>query len=82
MDGQDRCNYRAAFDKLAIAFDLEPSRTIGDGIAEILSAVTKRRSGISRSCHSNVRALVETVARRGYGARTSAIRAGKPVPPA
>ena len=64
-DGQDRRNYRVAFDKLAIAFDFEPSRTIGDGIAEILSAVSKREiRDIKDPRHSNVRALVETVARR------------------
>ena len=64
-DGHDRRNYRVAFDKLAKAFDFEPSRTIGDGIAEIVSAVEKLEiADIKDPHHSNVRALVETVARR------------------
>ena len=64
-DGQDRRNYRVAFDKLASAFGFQPSRTIGDGIAEIVSAVEKHEiRDIKDPRHSNVRALVETVARR------------------
>lgn len=60
----DPRNYRVDFDKLAEVFGFRPSRTVSDGIAEIVRAVDNRHVvDIRDAYHSNVRALVETDAR-------------------
>lgn len=60
----DPRNYRVDFDKLADVFGFRPSRTVADGVAEIVRAVDNRHVvDIRDAYHSNVRALVETDAR-------------------
>jgi dTDP-D-glucose 4,6-dehydratase len=60
----DPRNYRVDFDKLANVFGFHPTRTVSDGIAEIVRAVDNRHvADIRDAYHSNVRALIETDAR-------------------
>lgn len=64
-DSVDQRNYRVSFDKVAEVLDFQPTRTVADGVAEIVRAVTNGHVGDIRSAgYSNVRALVETSARR------------------
>ena len=61
----DRRNYRVAFEKIADRLGFQPARTVSDGVAEIVRAVENRHIADVRAArHSNVRALVETHARR------------------
>lgn len=63
-DGKDRRNYRVAFDKAADVLGFRPTRTVSDGVAEIVRAVENRHLvDVHDARHSNVRALVETDAR-------------------
>ena len=63
-DGKDRRNYRVAFDKVDDVLGFHPTRTVADGVAEIVRAVENRHvSDVHDAHHSNVRALVETDAR-------------------
>jgi nucleoside-diphosphate-sugar epimerase len=60
----DRRNYRVAFDKVVEVLGFRPTRTVPDGIAEIVKAVqTRPELDVRDPRHSNVRALVETDAR-------------------
>ena len=64
-DGVDQRNYRVSFDKVAEMLGFQPTRTVADGVTEIVQSV---RNGqvvdIHSAGYSNVRALVETSARR------------------
>jgi nucleoside-diphosphate-sugar epimerase len=61
----DKRNYRVAFDKVADVLNFRPTRTVFDGVAEIVHAVETRHDlDVRDPRHSNVRALVETDARR------------------
>ncbi len=63
-EGTDRRNYRVSFAKLASTLGFTPSRTVTDGINEIVRAVENRHVVDVRDAqYSNVRALVETSAR-------------------
>ncbi|HEX5825569.1 MAG TPA: SDR family oxidoreductase, partial [Candidatus Limnocylindrales bacterium] len=63
-DGMDRRNYRVAFDKIADVLAFQPTRTIDDGVSEIVDAVQGGAIADVRAArHSNVRALIETEAR-------------------
>jgi len=62
-DSVDRRNYRVDFDKLSDRLGFRPTRTVSDGVAEIVRAVENRHVLIKDPRHSNVRALIETDAR-------------------
>jgi hypothetical protein len=63
-DGQDRRDYRVAFDKVADTFGFTPARTVADGVSEIVRAVQNGHlEDIATPRYSNVRALVDSPAR-------------------
>lgn len=63
-EGVDRRNYRVDFEKIRDVLGFEPSRTVRDGVSEIVTAVLRGEIVDVRAArHSNVRALIETEAR-------------------
>ena len=63
-DGVDRRNYRVSFDKTATLLGFRPTRTVEDGVNEIVRAVESGSvADMKDPRHSNVRALIETEAR-------------------
>jgi nucleoside-diphosphate-sugar epimerase len=64
-DSIDRRNYRVTFDKIVEVLGFQPLRTVADGVNEIARAIVNGHLRDVRSpAYSNVRALVETDARR------------------
>jgi nucleoside-diphosphate-sugar epimerase len=62
---EDQRNYRVAFDKIESVLGFRPERTVSDGVEEIARAVASGQIADAKDPrHSNVRALVETDARR------------------
>jgi nucleoside-diphosphate-sugar epimerase len=61
----DQRNYRVSFDKIENVLGFRPERTVSDGVQEIAEAVASGQiADTTDPRHSNVRALVETDARR------------------
>ena len=63
-DSVDRRNYRVSFDRVGDVLGFTPTRTVAEGVAEIVRAVGNGHiADVRYPGYSNVRALVETSAR-------------------